>query len=188
MMACMLWVPWAAAIAAQTRRSERDFPLLAWTQVGSAAVGAAVAIVGQLCWVVAAFRPERAANLTLLLSDLGFILNIMPFAIFGVWMVALALAIFGDKREQPAYPRWAAYACLWSAFLILPGGAVAFFHHGAFGWNGVLGFFLPACAFFTWVLVMTVLAVKSIARETSQASVTPGVGVPPPRIAPADAL
>jgi hypothetical protein len=167
----MLWVPWAAVLAAQTRRSERDFPLLAWTQVGSAAVGAAVVIVGLLCWVVAAFRPERDPELTRMLSDLGFVITIMPFMIFVVWNLALALAIFGDKREVPAYPRWAAYMCLWTAFLYIPGGCLAFFREGPFAWNGALAFFLPAIAFFVWIVIMTVLAMKSIAREAARGSV-----------------
>jgi hypothetical protein len=157
----MLWVPWAAVVAAQTRDTERAYPILAYTQVGCAAVGAAVVILGELIWVVAAFRPQRSPELTLLLSDIGFISQIMPFMIFVVWNVALALAIFGDKRSTPAFPRWSAYLSLWLAFLYLPGGCLAFFHDGPFAWNGALAFFLPAVAFFIWICVMTVLTTAS---------------------------
>jgi hypothetical protein len=166
----MLWVPWAAVVAVQTRRSERDLPLLGWTQIGAAATSTAVIIVGQICWVVAAFRPTRDPELTQLLVDLGFVMEIMPFAMFVVWNVALALAIFGDRRATPAYPRWAGYMCLWTAFLYLPGGCLAFFQTGPFAWNGALAFFLPAAAFFAWIVIMTVLAMKAIARERTRAT------------------
>jgi len=165
LMAAVLWVPWAATVASHLRRSERDFPVLAWTQVGAAAIGAAVVIVAALCWVVAAFRPERAADDILLLSDLGFVLAIMPFFIFVVWNVALAVAIFGDRRPEPAYPRWAAYLCLWLAFTYLPGGCLAFFRTGPLAWDGALAFFVPAIAFFVWMIVMTVLTFRAMSRE-----------------------
>jgi hypothetical protein len=161
----MLWVPWAAVVAVQTRRSERDFPLLGWTQISAAATSTAVIIVAMICWIVAAFRPTRDPALTQLLVDLGFIMAILPFAMFVVWNVAVALAIFGDRRAEPAYPRWAGYMCLWTAFLYLPGGALAFFQDGPFAWNGALAFFLPAVAFFFWIVAMTVLTMRAIARE-----------------------
>lgn len=169
----MLWVPWAAVVAEQLRRSGRDNPMNAHVQVGSAAVGAAVVIIAQLCWVVAAFRPERSPDITLALSDMGFIFSIMPFMIFVVWNVALAVAIFGDDRDVPAYPRWSAYFTLWCAFLYVPGGCLAFFHTGPFAWNGALAFYLPAVAFFTWIIVMTVLAMRSVSRRRPRASSAP---------------
>jgi hypothetical protein len=157
-------------VASHTRRSERDFPVLAWTQVASAAIGAAVIIVGVLCWVVAAFRPGRSLSEIRLLDDMGFIFTIMPFAIFVVWNVALALAILGDARATPAYPRWAAYLCLWTAFLYLPGGCLAFFLTGPFAWDGALAFFVPAAAFFGWIVAMTVLAFYAVSREAKRSS------------------
>jgi hypothetical protein len=169
----MLWVPWAAVVAAQPRRPGRDNPMNAHTQVGSAAVAAAVVIIGQMCWVVAAFRPTRSPDITLALSDMGFIFSIMPFFIFVIWNIALALAIFGDDREVPAYPRWSAYFCVWCAFLYIPGGCLAFFRTGPFAWNGLLAFYVPAVAFFVWIPVMTVLAIQSINRGRPQVPSAP---------------
>jgi hypothetical protein len=161
----MLWIPWAAAIAAPLRWLERDHPVLVPTQVASAAVAAAVIIIGLLCWVVAAFRPGRSVSEIQLLSDMGFIFTIMPFAIFVVWNVALGLAIFADDRTTPAYPRWTGYFCMWMAVLYIPGGALAFFHSGPLAWDGLLAFFVPAVAFFIWIIVMTVLALQRLQRE-----------------------
>lgn len=166
-------IPWAAVLAARTRKTERDSPVNAWTQVAACAAAAAIIIVAMLVWVVAAFRPTRAPDITLALSDAGFIIAIMPFMIFVIWNVALAFAIFGDDRPTPAFPRWSAYFSLWCAFLYIPGGALAFFHDGPFAWNGALAFYVPAAAFFIWIIVMTVLALRSIARDgDSRAALT----------------
>ena len=161
-ISAMLWIPWAAAIAAPLRKLERDHPILVPTQVACAAVAAAVIIIGLLCFVVAAFRPGRSASEVQTLSDMGFIFTIMPFAIFVVWNIALGLAIFADRRPAPAYPRWAGYLCMWMAFLYIPGGALAFFHTGPLAWDGLLAFFVPAIAFFIWIIVMTVLALGQL--------------------------
>jgi hypothetical protein len=164
MVGTMFWIPWAAVVAAQPRRTERDRGVLPQTQVGCAVAATAIVIIAMLIWVVAAFRPDRSPELIQTLSDLGFVISIMPFAVFCVWNVALGLAIFADDGPAPAYPRWSAYLCMWTALLYVPGGALAFFQTGPLAWNGAFAFFLPAIAFFIWLIVMTVLTLRSINR------------------------
>jgi hypothetical protein len=48
--------------------------------------------------------------------------------------------------------------------LYVPGACLAFFQHGAFAWNGLLAFYVPVAAFFIWLVVMTVLTLRSINR------------------------
>jgi hypothetical protein len=164
-MGTMLWVPWAAVVAAQTAKTEGDHPVNAWTQVGSAVVATALVIMGEMIWVVAAFRPERNPDITQALSDIGFISQIMPFMVFVIWNLSLGWSILCDDRPEPAFPRWAAYFCAWTALLYVPGGALAFFHDGPFAWNGALAFYLPAAAFFLWIVVITYLTYLSIRRN-----------------------
>lgn len=165
----MGWVPFAAAVAAQAGKARGSRPVDAWIQVGAAVVGAAVIIIAMMFWVLAAFRPERDPELTQTLSDAGFMFSIMPFAIFVLWNLGLAMAILNDTRPEPAYPRWAAYFSVWCAVLYLPGGALAFFHEGVFALNGLLAFYLPALVFFIWILVMTKLANDAIKRTEVEA-------------------
>ncbi|WP_019873375.1 hypothetical protein [Sporichthya polymorpha] len=162
----MFWVPWATVVAAQTRSTEGVRPVNAWTQIGSAAVATAVIIMGQMFWIVAAFR-DRSPEITQLLSDMGFICEILPFIIFVVWNIALTWSIFLDDRAQPAYPRWAAYFSLWCALLYVPGGCLAFFYDGPFAWDGALAFYLPAIAFFVWFLGFSLLTLQAIKRQPS---------------------
>jgi hypothetical protein len=158
----MFWIPWAAVVAGQVRRNR---PALTHTQVGSAVVGTAAVVIAMMIWVVAAFRPDRNPQIIQTLSDLGFVIAIMPFAVFCMWNLALALAIFADDPTAPGYPRWSAYLTLWMALLYVPGGCLAFFQTGPFAWDGALAFYLPAIAFFVWLLIMTVLAIKAINRQ-----------------------
>lgn len=161
----LFWIPWAAVVAAKADRPGRSRPELVHTQVGCAVVGTVLVVVAMLIWVVAAFRPGRSAEIVQTLSDLGFVIAIMPFAVFCVWNLALGLAIFADDRDEPAYPRWAGYLCVWTAVLYLPGGCLAFFHTGPLAWNGIFAFYVPAAAFFAWLIVLTVLTLKAIDRQ-----------------------
>jgi hypothetical protein len=161
----MFWVPWAAIVAVQIDDDTRAGRALRYTQICSATVGTAVVLVAMLMWVVAAFRTDRDAALIQTLSDLGFVIAIMPFAIFAMWNLALSLAIFCDQGSRPAFPRWSAYLGIWLAVLYVPGACLAFFHHGAFAWNGLLAFYVPVAAFFVWLVVMTVLTLRSINRD-----------------------
>lgn len=160
----MFWVPWAAIVAVQIDDDSRAGRALRYTQICSATVGTAVVLVAMLMWVVAAFRTDRDPALVQALSDLGFVIAIMPFAIFAMWNLALSLAIFCDRGERPAFPRWSAYLGIWLAVLYVPGACLAFFHRGAFAWNGLLAFYVPVGAFFVWLMVMTVLTLRSINR------------------------
>lgn len=167
----MLWVPFAAVIASQTRVRKDRRPVNEWVQLAAAATSTAVVLLAMMFWIVACFRPERDPELTQLLVDCGFIMSIMPFIMFVVWNLGLTLAILTDTRESPAYPRWVAYFSVWCAVLYLPGGALAYFQDGLFAWNGLLAFFLPATAFFIWILVMTYMTFGAIRRADDRAPV-----------------
>ena len=45
---------------------------------------------------------------------------------------------------------------------LMPGVLIPFFKHGPFGWNGLLGFWVVAVAFFVWVFLMWIFTAKAI--------------------------
>ena len=60
-------------------------------------------------WLLAAFRPDRSPDLTLLRNDLAWITFTcgVPFLI--ALCLFLALAIVWDDQAQPVFPRWVAW-------------------------------------------------------------------------------
>jgi hypothetical protein len=70
-----------------------------------------------------------------------------------MWCVALAVAVFRDKREGEVreFPRWVGYLSLLTAFLFVLAGAALFFKEGGYAYNGLLGMYLPLAIFFVWV-------------------------------------
>src|SRR5205085_8458100 len=101
--AVTLLAPWGVAIAAQTRPSEKGFPVLSDTQIACVAGGMALFVLDILVWAVASFRPDDVApETTRMLNDFGWFLFLFAIPPFCVWIMAIALAILLDRGDAPA--------------------------------------------------------------------------------------
>lgn len=157
---------WGCAIAAQSARTERGFPILTCLQLIAIGIGTLIAALIPLFWAVAAFRPDAiSADITQTLFDVGFFLVLFPWNVIALWVVPLAIAILRDSSETPVFPRWSAYLNLWVAFLSVPGGLIVFFKHGPLAYDGFLAFYVPLAVFFVWVVTMTAVTHKAIKQQ-----------------------
>jgi hypothetical protein len=121
-----------------------------------------------LIWAVASFRAGHIPpETTRTLNDVAFFLLLFDFSPFCLWVASFAVAIFRDPRPEPIFPRWAAYLNLWIVFLSLPGVLVVFFKHGPFGFSGLLAFYFPVVVFFVWLVTMSALGLRAIARAAA---------------------
>lgn len=171
----MLWgagatVPIGCLIAAHIKQVEGEFSPLTYIQVVGCAGGLVAITMPVMFFGVAAFRPDRGAELTLLINDLAWV----PFIINGVpavlQAVSWAVAILSDRRPDPAFPRWLAYFNFWAAFSFLPAFLLVFFKTGPFAWNGLLSFWLAASLFGGWFLVASVMLIRAAPPSTVKGS------------------
>jgi hypothetical protein len=155
-----LFVIPCVAITAQMRRIEGHNHVLANLQMLSAAIGVlAIQIPGAL-WLAISYRHDIAPSVVVTLNDLSwfFLLGAVGPAV--VQNVSIGACILGS--DGTIYPRWLGYANLWLATGLMPGVLIPFFKHGPFAWNGVLGFWVVAVAFFAWLFLMWILTAKAI--------------------------
>ncbi|MFT4561779.1 MAG: hypothetical protein ACI9BW_001521 [Gammaproteobacteria bacterium] len=157
--------PFAAVISMQLNRIEGGPSMLSYVQLACGTCGGALVMIPLMLWAGAAFRPERSPELILLLNDMGWITFLWPVPPFFLQVVATGLAILGDQNEQPIFPRWSGFFCLWCAVMFLPGLLLIFFVTGPFAWNGLLTFWLGASVFFTWYAVMSMVLRNCIIRQ-----------------------
>lgn len=157
-----LQVPWAALIATQMRRIQGCSREMVYTQLTAGAAGSVFFTIPSMIWMAASFRPERDPQLTLLLNDLGWCFFVPPVTLAMVQVVALGVGILADRSAKPVFPRWLGYYNLWLALIFSPGVLISMFKTGPFAWNGLLTFWIPATAFFTWFIVMFFMMRKSI--------------------------
>jgi hypothetical protein len=178
MVGAGLQAPWIALIAEQMKRI-RGCPLaLVYTQLGAGCAGIVLFIMPCIFWLLAAFRPERDVQTTLLLNDLSWLSLVTPVPLAMVQVAALAVAILLDKSARPVFPRWAGFYNLWLAVIFLPGVVAAFFKSGPFAWNGIFPFWIPASVFFSWFIVMFFVLRKALRQQEGESAaghaVTPG--------------
>lgn len=160
-----LVTPFAAALSLHLRRTEdREFPVLSLTQFAAGTTGIMMFLTQAMFWSIAAYRPQRSPEITQALNDIAWFFTVMPFCLIFIQALAVAGAIFSDKRERPVFPRWLGYLNVWCAVLYVPGGTCTFFKIGPLAWNGLFAFWTPACVYLTWFTVMAAQVTKAARR------------------------
>jgi hypothetical protein len=85
-----------------------------------------------------------------------------------MWCLTLAVTVFRDRRMDDSvrgFPRWVGYVSLLTAFLFAPAALVLFFKHTAYGFDGLLGMWIPLLIFFVWVEAVTFTLVDRLKAE-----------------------
>jgi hypothetical protein len=161
-------VPILALIVLQVRRMAHRTPIFSYVLLGCMAGGPTLFLVANVCWLVAAFRPERSPELTQLFNDFGWITFtiLVPFLIGQ--SVILALAIYFDDQPRPVFPRWVASFNLLVAAALAPAAFVGTTLSGPLAWDGVLSFWLKNIAIAVWIVVMGIVLGQAIYRERAQ--------------------
>jgi len=161
-------IPILALIVLQVRRMAHRTPILSYALLGCAAGSPALFLVANVCWLLAAFRPERSPELTQLFNDFGWITFtiLVPFLIGQ--SVILALAIYLDDQLRPVFGRWVAYFNLLVAAALAPAAFVGVSLSGPLAWDGVLSFWLKNIAIAVWIVVMGVAVGQAIYRERAE--------------------
>lgn len=160
------WATWGSVIAAWTKRTVPGGQVLAYIQVVSMTIAEMVGVLCAFFWGAAAFRPGQISpEITMTLNDMGWLMFLIPWPPFSMWCIAVALAVFRDKSDDPVFPRWTAYLSLLTAILFIPAGAALFFKEGGYAYNGLLGMYLPLAIFFVWVEGLTIAMTRRLLRE-----------------------
>ncbi len=101
-------------------------------------------------------------------NDLGWMMFLISVPVVTIQGVAISLAIFGDKREEPILPRWFAWMNLWAQLVFLPGTVIPYFKDGPLAWNGVISFWVPAVIYTIWMLTLTKLLLNAVNRQRAE--------------------
>lgn len=161
-------VPILALVMVQIRRMAHRTPIFCYAMLGCAAGGPTLFLVANVCWLLAAFRPERSAELTQLLNDLAWITFtiLVPFLIGQ--SVILAIAIFFDDQPRPIFGRWVAYFNLVVAAALVPAAFVGVSLTGPLAWDGFLSFWVKNVAIGVWIVVMGFVLGRAVYRDRSE--------------------
>jgi len=166
MLFSVLYVTWSLSIDEVLSRIEGVNKLLLSSQVLGAVLGCAFLLLSVILFGVTAFRPDRPPELTLLLSDLAWLVLVTPSGPFILQTASLGAAVLTDRSETPVLPRWLGYLTLWVSASTVPALVAFFFKTGPFAWDGIFPFWLPFILFSFWILLMSGFIIR--AQSTAQ--------------------
>ncbi|MCI3273447.1 hypothetical protein [Streptomyces cylindrosporus] len=169
----IMLMPFFMVIVHQMKRMATPSQVFAYCYLSAAVSGATLFAIADLFWLVAAFRPERDPQLTLLLNDLAWITFTAPVGMIIAQNLCLALAILLDVNPRPVFPRWVAYFSLLTAAAMAPAACAAIVRTGPLAWNGVVSFWLRVGAYGAFVVVMFFVLRPVIRRQEAEQAVAP---------------
>ena len=161
-------IPILALIVLQIRRMAHRTPIFSYAILACAAGGPTIFLMADLFWLLAAFRPERNPELTLLLNDLAWVTFSSQVGFLIAQSVILALAIYLDRQERPVFRRWVAHFNLVVAALLAPAAFVGAALSGPLAWDGWLTFGVRNVTIGAWIVVMAVVLGRAIGRQRAE--------------------
>jgi hypothetical protein len=161
-------IPMLALIVLQIRRMAHRTPIFSYAIIACAAGGPTIFLMANLFWLLAAFRPARDPQLTLLFNDLAWVTFSTQVGFLIAQSVILALAIYLDRQERPVFRSWVAHFNLVVAALLVPAAFAGTAMTGPIAWDGLLTFWVRNVAIGVWIVVMAVVLARAIERQRAE--------------------
>ncbi|MGH3580261.1 MAG: hypothetical protein ACRDUB_01630 [Mycobacterium sp.] len=161
-------VPLFAVTAVQISRTGTSSSVFTYAYVICVGVGTTAFILADYCWGVAAFRPDRDPQLISLLNDMAWFFFIAPVGAIVVQNLCFALSVYLDARPDPIFPRWVAHFNIAIAALLIPSAFSILHTTGPLAWDGALSFTLRLLVFASYLVVMFLVLLRTVARQGSE--------------------
>jgi hypothetical protein len=162
---CVALIPILMLIVERMRLMAHRTPILRYCVIGVAGAAPIAFLTATVFWLLAAFRPYRAPDLTQLYNDLAWITFTCGVPFLVALCLFLALAVFLDDQPDPVFPRGIGRFNVVIAVALVPAAFAGLTLSGPFAWNGFFGFWLKNVAIAVWLIVMAVALGRAMARD-----------------------
>ncbi|XVV38354.1 hypothetical protein ACQPXT_34375 [Streptomyces sp. CA-100214] len=163
-----LFAPLLASICRQVRRIEGYWGVLSICQIMLSVVFPFAYEICGIFAVTAAYRPERAPEITQALNDLFWFIFVGLVGPLVMQAIILAICVFIDKRERPSFPRWFAYWNLMYVLMGSMGGAIFLFYSGPLAWDGVFAFWVALTGNCIWFVGLAIMLNRAVDIEAAE--------------------
>src|SRR6516165_2622321 len=164
---CVALIPLLMLIVERMRAMAHRTPILRYCVIGVAAAAPITFLTATIFWLLAAFRPYRAPDLTQLYNDLAWITFTCGVPFLVALCLFLAVAIYLDQQARPVFARWVGQFNLLIAVALMPAGFAGLTLSGAFAWNGFFGFWVKNVVIAVWLIVMAVALSRAMGPDRS---------------------
>ncbi len=139
---CFLAI-WTAQLGIMLWRMEGRSPLMSIVQMMSGLAIVVIVIINCSLWMSAAYRPGASPDVVQALNDAAWLGFLIAWPVLSMQMLATAPVAWHDRRRTPLFPRRLFALSILGAVLLICASGPAFAQHGAFDYDGALGFYLP---------------------------------------------
>jgi hypothetical protein len=167
----VMLIPFFMVIVIQMKRMATQSHVFAYCYLTAAVSGATIFALANIFYLVAAFRPDRNPELTMLLNDMAWITFIAPVGMIVGQNLLLGLAVYFDGGPNPVFPRWVAPFSIATAVAIAPAALAAVVKTGPLAWDGLVSFWLRNGAYATFLVVMFFVVRAALHRQAVEEGV-----------------
>jgi hypothetical protein len=168
---CVALIPMLMLIVERMRRMAHRTPIMRYCMIGVAGAAPITFLTASIFWLLAAFRPDRAPDLTQLYNDLAWITFTCGVPFLVAQSLFLAVAIYLDEQPEPVFRRWVAHFNVLIALALIPAAFAGLEQTGVLAWDGILSFWVKNIAIALWIIVMSVALGRAIPRDHATAEV-----------------
>ncbi|CAG8981236.1 hypothetical protein HYALB_00003834 [Hymenoscyphus albidus] len=168
MLSGMFYLPFTAVISGQIRRIPNLHSSVHSLQLAAGAAGIFTFLIPPMILAVITYRLDRNPEITQVLSDLFFIIALIPWPTFLIQNFAFSYAVLVDHREKPIFPKYIALVNVVSPVLFVPGISMHFVKSGPLAWNGGVSFWMAAVAFGIQVCIDSLSLMRCITIESQE--------------------
>lgn len=168
MLGCALYLPFVV-ITSELIEKRLGMPVIAKVQLSAGIAAIAFGMMSVAAWGIAAYRPERDAEITQLMNDMGWIIFFWDISFFQLQAFAVMLATFLYKGPKPIWPRWMGYLFAISQVGVFPAYGVIMFQTGMLAYNGLIGYWFQVIAFGACLIPWSLYALKALKEDEPMA-------------------
>jgi hypothetical protein len=164
-------IPIAVVTALQSARREPGRPVWSIFMFTGGTFTSIFLVLPTLFFGVAAYRPDRSPEITVLMHDLAYLAlftTVQFYIFFGVPIAVSCLR--GEDAADSPFPRLYGWFTIWCTFMFEIGGVAFLAKHGPFAWNGLFIFWIPFFFFFLWLTMLCVLLHRALAVQERAAA------------------
>jgi hypothetical protein len=169
---CVALIPILMLIVERMRRMAHRTPVLRYCMIGCAGAAPIAFLTATIFWLLAAFRPDRAPDLTQLYNDLAWITFTCGVPFLVAQSLFLAVSIYLDEQAEPVFKRWVAHFNLLIAAALVPAAFAGLTQSGVLAWDGFLSFWVKNIAITLWIVVMSVVLGRALPRDRAATGAT----------------
>lgn len=162
-------VPLSVVIAVQMARLEKGVPAWAILAFAGGIMMSMFLVIPPLLWGVAAFSPERPADVTALMHEFANLMLVTTDQYFIFQMIPLAIIALTRRDDlHSPFPRWYGYFTIWAALMFEVGAAGFIPKTGPFAWNGLFVFWFPLTIFGAWIAVTSYNLLRALKQQAAE--------------------